>query len=152
MMFSPNRLSHTTYALVVISLIALGGNVASGDQFRRLGNWDVHYILIPTLFLNSEVAAGYQLDRSRDRALLNISVIGRDGVPVVAKVSGRVVNLLEQRQELEFKEVAEDTAVYYLAEVRHADQEVLRFVVDIVPPDGIAQQLKFQQKVYWEEQ
>jgi hypothetical protein len=152
MTLSKTRTSRTASALAVTLLLAVGAGSAHGDQFRRLGNWDVHYILIPTLFLNSEVATGYQIDRSRDRALLNISVLSRDGVPAVAQVSGRVINLLEQSQQLEFKEVTEGTAVYYLAEVRHADQEVLRFVVDIVPPDGVAQQLKFQQKVYWEAQ
>jgi hypothetical protein len=125
--------------------------VAHAEQMQQLGNWEVHYVLIPTTFLNKDVAASYQIDRGRDRALVNISVLDEQGNPVIAAVTGRVTNLLGQVQSLDFEEVIEGTAVYYLAEVRHTDREVLRFEVDIVPPDDLKQQLKFQQKVYWDD-
>jgi hypothetical protein len=117
---------------------------------RRLGNWDVHYVLIPTTFLNKNIAANYGIDRGRDRALLNISVLADDGTPSAARVSGVVTNLLGQQQPLEFSEVREESAIYYLASVKHTDREVLRFEVNILPADEIPAQLKFQQQVYWD--
>ena len=137
---------------LLLALILLCGISAGAEQMRRLGNWDVHYVLIPTTFLNKDIAAGYQITRGRDRALLNISVIGDDGVPVAASVSGFVMNLLGQQQALDIVEVREGSAIYYLATIKYTDREVLRFEVTITPPDDIPQVLKFQQQVYWENQ
>jgi len=127
------------------------GALAHAEQMQRLGNWEVHYVLIPTTFLNKDIAASYQIDRGRDRALVNISVLDQEGNPVIAEVTGRSTNLLGQIQLLDFQQIIEGSAVYYLADVRHTDREVLRFEVDILPPDGLPQQLKFQQKVYWDD-
>jgi len=128
-------------------LLTLG---ASAEQMRRLGDWDVHYVLIPTTFLNSDIASGYQITRGRDRALLNISVISSDGVPVPAEIYGASTNLLGQQQSLDFIEVREGSAIYYLATIKHTDRETLRIDVTITPPDQIPQVLEFQQQVFWE--
>lgn len=140
--------------LIMACVTAVALLIAShteAEQLQRLGNWDVHYVLIPTTFLNKDIAASYEIDRGRDRALVNVSILDQEGNPVVANVTGQVTNLLGQVQSLDFDEVTEGSAVYYLAEVRHTDREVLRFAIDIVPPDGLSQQLRFQQKVYWDD-
>jgi len=121
---------------------------AHAEQFKRLGAWDVHYVVVRTSFLKPEIAARNEIIRGPDRALLNISVIGQDGKPVTAALTGHVRNLLEQNMPLEFREVREGEAVYYLAQFRHTDREILRFYVDITPPDGTAQRLEFQQQMY----
>lgn len=121
---------------------------AQAEQFRRLGAWDVHYVVIRTSFLKPDIAARNNIVRGPDRALLNISVLGQDGQPVAAELSGTVRNLLEQVTPLEFQTVREGEAIYYLAQIRHTDRETLRFAIDIVPPDGITQQLRFQQQLY----
>ena len=41
--------------------------------------------------------------------------------------------------------------MYYLAEVRHADQEVLRFSLTITPSEASPFNLNFQQRLYAEE-
>ena len=120
------------------------------EQMRNLGDWEVHYVLVPTTFLNKDIAASYQIERGRDRALVNISVLDENGSPVVAEVTGRVTNLLSQTEELEFSEITEGPAVYYLAEVKHTDRDMLRFEVSIFPPDQTTQVLEFQQRVYWD--
>lgn len=123
---------------------------AKAEQMRKLGDWEVHYVLVPTTFLNKDIAASYQIERGRDRALVNISVLDENGSPVVAEVTGRVTNLLSQTEELEFTEVTEGPAVYYLADVKHTDRDMLRFEVRIIPPDQTTQVLEFQQRVYWD--
>lgn len=135
--------------LLATFILLLGpGPIAQAEQFRRLGEWDVHYVVIRTSFLKPEIAARHAIVRGPDRALLNISVIGTDGQPVAAAVSGRVRNLLEQETPLEFQEVREGEAVYYLAPVRHTDRDTLRFHIEIRPPDGSIQHLEFQQQLY----
>lgn len=126
--------------------------VADAEQMRRLGAWDVHYILFPTMFLSPEIAANYRITRGPDLALLNISVLSAQGVPTRVAIEGTVTNLLGQQQPLGFSETREGDAVYYLASIRYTDRETLRFAIDIVPPDGTAQRLEFQQQMYLEPQ
>ena len=145
------RLRRATTLLLCLAAALTGtltGTRAQAEQLERLGDWDVHYVVIRTSFLKPEIAAKHGIVRGADRALLNISVIGDDGKPVVATLSGRVRNLLEQDTPLEFQEVREGDAVYYLAQIRHTDREILRFYVDIRPPDGTVQRLEFQQQMY----
>ncbi|MGA0839595.1 MAG: DUF4426 domain-containing protein [Pseudomonadales bacterium] len=134
-------------SLLVLAPLALAPS-ACAEQFRRLGNWDVHYIVVRTSFLTPEIAARNGIVRGRDRAFLNISVLGPDGAPVAAEVSGTQRNLLEQVTILEFKEIREGEARYYLAQFQHTDRDTLRFAIDIVPPDGKPQRLAFQQQMF----
>ena len=141
----PTRVRVLPWLLIAGLLLAPS---AQAEQFRRLGAWDVHYVVIRTSFLKPDIAARNNIVRGPDRALLNISVLGQDGQPVAAELSGTVRNLLEQVTPLEFQTVREGEAIYYLAQIRHTDRETLRFAIDIVPPDGITQQLRFQQQLY----
>ncbi len=123
---------------------------AVAEQMQPIGDYQAHYSLVPTLFLTPEVAARYRVVRARDRALLNVSVLDADGTAVAAQVSGVVRNLLGQEQPLALRQVVEGEAVYHLAEVAHSDREVLRFLIDILTPDGARHRLEFSQKMYWE--
>ncbi len=136
-------------AILVLSMLWITP-AAQAEQVQRLGDWDVHYVLIPTSFLKPEIAARHGIARGRDRAMLNISVLDSDGLPVAVEISGNIRNLLEQVQPLTFIEVREGTAVYYLAEVKHSDREILRLSIEIAPPDGSKQVLQFQQQMFWD--
>jgi hypothetical protein len=124
---------------------------AIAEQKQRIGAYDAHYSIVPTLFLKPEVAARHGIRRGRDRALLNVSVLDRTETPVRAAVSGTVRNLLGQQLNLEFREVLDGTAVYYLAVVQHTNREMLRFVIDITTPDAAVHQLDLTQTLYWQE-
>ncbi len=80
-----------------------------------------------------------------------MSILGPEGKPVRVQVAGTVRDLLGSERPLGLAEVVEGEAVYYLAEVRHGDEEVLRFAIDVVTPDGNSHTLEFQQKLYWED-
>ena len=97
------------------------------------------------------MARKYNVVRGRNRALINISVLDKDNQPVRAKLNGTVKNLPGQILRLNFEEVVEGDAVYYLAQTRFSDQEIMRFDIRFVGPDGIANELKFEQKLYWED-
>ena len=89
--------------------------------------------------------------RGRNRALINISVLNENASPVRAKLNGTVKNLPGQILHLDFEEVIEGDAVYYLAQTRFSDQEIMRFTINFVGPDGVENTLKFEQKMYWED-
>ena len=131
--------------LAPIALALCLAGPAAAEQMQPIGGFEAHYSVVPTTFLRPEIAASYDVTRGRDRAILDA-----EGVPVRAEVSGVVRNLLEQVQPLEFRQVVEGVAVYYLAEVKHTDREVLRFALQVETPDGGTHDVRFNQKMYWE--
>jgi len=145
-----------SYAPILVSLLAstlalgLPSN-AHAEQSKQAGAYNVHYVAFASTFLSPEMARKYNLVRGRNRALINISVLDKDNSPVRAKLSGSVKNLPGQILRLNFAEVIEGDAVYYLAQTRFSDQELMRFDINFVGPDGVANNLKFEQKLYWEE-
>jgi len=134
---------------VLLLLGALVGNV-SAEQMQVFSDYEVHYIVLPTTFLQPEIATNYNLPRGRDRALVNVSVLDAAGKPVHAEVTGSSANLLGQKQVLTFTEVAEGEAIYYLALLRHADEEYQRVALDIVLPGGELGEIRFQQQMFWD--
>ena len=121
------------------------------EQMQRFGQYELHYIVIPTTMLKPEIAAEYDISRGKDRALVNVSVLNGEKKAVNATITGDSQNLLGQLQDLDFKQVTEGDAIYYLAEIRFADQEVHRIKIEATAPDGKSTLLKFNQKLYWAE-
>jgi hypothetical protein len=124
---------------------------AHGEQKQVFGDYEVHYIVLPTVSLNAEVADKYGLPRGRNRSLVNISVLDLDGKAVSAIVTGSSTNLLGQNQTLQFAEVREGDAIYYLALLRHANEEYHRVAIDVVLPNSNTAALRFQQQMFWED-
>ncbi len=98
--------------------------------------------------MTAPIARRYGLTRGAGRAVVSLSLL-RGGKGLVAQsLTGEVKNLLSQVQKLEFQEVTEGDAVYYLAPLRHSDRDTLRFTVTLTPPGAQPQTLRFQQKLY----
>lgn len=121
---------------------------AQAAQFRSLGDLEVHYVVVNTLFLDADIAARYGIVRARDRAILNVSVIGPDGRPRDADVTGTARNLLEQTLPLEFRRIEEGEAIYFIAPLRHTDQEVLRFRLTVDDRQGTSGEIEFQERLW----
>ena len=134
--------------LSLAALCAVLVPTVHAEQKQRLGSLDVHYVVVPSTFFSSAIAEKYDIVRGPDRALINISVLNPDQTPVAVTMEGHMTNLLGQRQSLAFREVREGPAVYYLAPVKHTDQETLRFEVQITAPGDVTRTLTFQQKMY----
>ncbi|SDL84822.1 protein of unknown function [Modicisalibacter muralis] len=115
-------------------LLLICGSVQA-EQFERVGNYQIHYSAVNTRFLAPEVAAAYDIPRSKVIALLSVSVLEEqpDGStePVPAVVNGRVANLTGQSQPLAFRTVREGDSIYQLATFRILPDEPLRFTLDV---------------------
>jgi hypothetical protein len=98
--------------------------------------YTIYFSAIPSLELTPEVARGYAITRSANRALLNIAV-RRPGLAgdaaVTARISGLARNDAGQGQPLALREVREGEAIYYLAEPRMRPGDSLRFELQILP-------------------
>jgi len=123
---------------------------ASAENMKKLGNLDVHYMAIGATFLTPEIAKAYGIERSRYNGLLNISVLDNSKKNTPAKtvvMSGKARNDLGQIKSLEFREVKEGMAVYYLAQINYSHEETIYFDIDII--DGTEKhKFKFSQKFY----
>ena len=131
-------------------LLALAGP-AGAEQKVAIGAYEAHYVVFPSAFPNAEIADTYGIRRSRDLSIVNLSVLDGEGAGTRAKIAGQVKNLLGQLSALDFREINEDEAVYYIAEVRHTNREVLRFAIAITPTGTAAYTLEFQQELFWDE-
>ena len=139
------------FASIFVLLTALTTASSHAEQKVTSGAYEIHYIVIPTTFLRPAIASQYNIPRGKNRALVNVSVLTKDGNPVKAVLTGRTKNLLEQGQTLSFSLVEEGPAIYYLAVLNHADEEYHRIEIGVELPDGNRETITFQQKMYWEE-
>lgn len=134
--------------MAVISLPTLA------EQFKTIKNVEVHYSAFNSTFLTPQVARSYQLKRNGYSAILNISVLDNSslGKPATeAKITGHAKNLIGHLRELEFKQVKEGDAIYYIAQFPITNEENLSFDIDVNAGLKGAGKLKFTQKFYVEE-
>jgi len=120
------------------------------QNMKKLGNMNVHYMAIGTTFLKPEIAKAYGIERSRFNGLINISVLDNTKAGTPAKtvaITGKAQNLAGQNKRIEFTQVKEGDAIYYLAQINFRNEETIKFDLNIT--DGKeTQQLTFSQKFY----
>lgn len=126
---------------------------AQAEQKQRFDDYDVHYSVLNTRFLQPEVAARYGLTRGDEKALVNIAVRrdkGDSTEAVAATISGESSDLIHTTP-LQFRQFKEQSAIYYLAEFDFMDQEIRRFTIRIqVDGESTPYTLKFTQRMYAE--
>ncbi|WDE10671.1 DUF4426 domain-containing protein [Thalassomonas haliotis] len=136
--------------LLCLLLGLVFASTANAENMKKIGNLDVHYMAIGATFLTPEIAKAYGIERSRYNGLVNISVLDNSQKNTPAKtvvMMGKARNDLGQIKSLEFREVKEGMAVYYLAQIKYSHEETIHFDIDII--DGSEKhKIKFSQKFY----
>lgn len=126
---------------------------AYAENAMNFGDYVVHYNAFRSDTLTPEVAKAYQLTRRNNRMVVNITVLKRqaDGktTPVKAKVEGYASNLTGQVKNLEFREIIDGAAIYYIAQDQVSHQETLKFEIKASPQGaGITGTVKFKQQFF----
>lgn len=97
----------------------------------------IHHNAFTADTLSADIATNYQLTRSKNRGILNVSVIqevpNSTGKAVKAEVTANATNLSGQHREVPLREIVDGDAVYYIGEFRIANQETLNFVIEVQP-------------------
>ncbi|MDH5617593.1 MAG: DUF4426 domain-containing protein [Gammaproteobacteria bacterium] len=136
--------------LISFSLLALStacggpGDSASvpeaqpaGATSADIGDFIVHFSAQSTDQLPPEVARAYNIVRSKNRAMLNVSIIRKaDNSPVAGEVTVQTVNLTGQLKSVTMRKIEEpgDTvAIYYIGETPVANRETLVFDITVWP-------------------
>lgn len=138
----------TRIALLLMSLCL--SLPAMAEQKQSYGDLDVHYSAFNSGFLQPDVAAATGLVRSKTQGVVNVAVL-KAGTASNAKVSGSVKNLLGQSTALNFKEVKEGQAIYYLAQFPFEQRETLRFTLSVQAADGVPHSFDFNQEFFPDE-
>ena len=127
------------------------GNI-NAENSKQFGNYVIHYNAFRSDTLTPEIAKAYSLTRRNNRMVVNITVQKKNGdatQPVKAKVSGFASNLTGQVKDLEFKEIHDGDAIYYLAQSQVSNQETLKFDIKATPTgESLVANVKFKQKFY----
>jgi hypothetical protein len=99
-----------------------------------IGDHIVHFSAQSTDQLPPDVARAYGIVRSKNRAMLNVSVI-KEGttVAVPADITVRTVNLAGQLKNVTMRKIEEQEAIYYIGETAVANHETLVFNISITP-------------------
>jgi hypothetical protein len=152
--------------LISLSLLALvsacggpGGSadipeaLPAGATSADIGNHVVHFSAQSTDQLPPAVAREYNILRSKNRAMLNVSVLRKsDSLPVAADVTVNTVNLTGQLKNVTMRMIEEPgdiKAIYYIGDTTVANREVLVFDISI-RPDGedSVSQVRFKRQFY----
>ncbi|MGB5626149.1 MAG: DUF4426 domain-containing protein [Woeseiaceae bacterium] len=149
--------------MVCLSLLVLaaacGGSGDSGDvpeaqpagaTSADIGNHVIHFSALSTDQLPPEVARAYNILRSKNRAMLNVSVIRKaDNAPVTATINVKTVNLTGQLKNVTMRQIDEQEAIYYIGETAVANRETLVFDISVVPEgEDRAAEVRFKRQFY----
>lgn len=137
--------------LVMFAVLSIAfATVSNAENMKKMNGINVHYIALSSTFLTPEIAKAYGIERSRYKGLVNISVLDntQEGKPSkTVIINGKARNDVGQIKSLEFTEVVEGDAVYYLAQVNYTNEETIYFDINITDK-GQQHNLKFSQKFY----
>jgi hypothetical protein len=119
----------------ILVWLALLPGLALTQQAEKFGPFVLHYSVVNTTFLTPEIAGNYGITRGKNRAILNLAVrenLAEGSAARSMLLQGRTWDLM-QNQTLEFKEIREGEAVYYIAEFAFINEEWRFFEIDFRP-------------------
>jgi hypothetical protein len=118
---------------------------AGADNSTAADGYVIHHNAFAADTLDPAVAKRYQIQRSKQRGVLNVSLIkekaGTTGVPTAARVEVSATNQNGQKMRVPMREVREQDATYYIGEFPVQDQETLDFAIEVTP-EGTSKGIK----------
>mgnify|MGYP005711639843 CR=1 FL=1 len=139
------RLAPAAYRAAL--LLALAVPAAASERVDA-GPHTIYATALSSLLIPADVARQHGIVRSSNRIVVNVTVLNNNH-PTRARVSGSGTNLLGQRATLDFAEVREQDAIYYLASLVTNEKDTVRFELTVTP-DGAetTQTLRFERTYY----
>lgn len=150
----------TLIALSLLGLVAACGGPnetaevpeaePAGSSSADIGDHVVHFSAQTTDQLPPEVARAYNIVRSPNRAMLNVSVLRTaDNTAVAASVAVKTVNLTGQLKKVTMRQINEQNAIYYIGETPVANRETLIFDISVTPEGSDSpSEVRFKRQFY----
>lgn len=140
----------------LILLAALTSLPAIAQQAMEFGDYTIHYNALNSSLITPGVAKAYGIRRSASRALINISVLKKDGMQATIAVKAAVTatgrNLTGQTRKIDMREINDgDGAIYYIGELSVRNMETFDFTVLVTPEGNVKPYtVKFRQQFFTE--
>lgn len=135
----------------VLMLCLLMAVPSYAQQSEMFGDYELFYSVVNTTFLEPSVAATYNIKRGKKTAIVNLAVrqqqaVGSEPRPML--LQGKTWDLMQQ-QTLEFQEIREGEAIYYIAQFGFINEEWRFFEIDF-RPEGATETytFKFKHQLY----
>lgn len=111
---------------------------SSGESFKVSGDYEMHYNALRTDQLTVDIARAYGIERSKNKVMLNVSVLRKaTGSNTVLSSDAEITviarNLSGQLKDLQLRRIAESSATYYIGEVSFSGAETLVFEIKAIP-------------------
>ncbi|MGE8153711.1 DUF4426 domain-containing protein [Pseudomonas vancouverensis] len=129
-----------------LSVMAMAADIIKGERQESFGDVTVHYNTFNSTYLTPDIAKSAELIRSKNQGVINVSVI-KDGKPLIANVTGTVKDLTSQSVALNFRQITEQGAVYYIAQYPVEQQEIRTFEIKVQNGDKI-NTINFNQELF----
>lgn len=111
---------------------------AGAESFKAVGEYEMHYNALRTDQLTPDIARAYGIERSKNKILLNVSVLHRASgasstTATDADVSVNVHNLNGQMKDLTLRRITEGPSIYYIGDAGIGGSETLVFEIKATP-------------------
>ena len=125
----------------------------AGATSADIGDYVVHFSAQSTDQLPPDIARAYDIVRSKNRAMLNVSIIREsDNAPVAGDVAVKTVNLTGQLKNVTMRKIEEPgnpVAIYYIGETPVANRETLIFDITVQPEGtSTSSEVRFKRQFY----
>lgn len=136
--------------LLTFTLLLAISPLALAESSQTIGNYIVHYNALSTESLPPAVARAYGITRSKNKGLLNISVLkkGGDYQGVEADIDVSATNLTGQFRDIKLHTIKENNAVYYISVFSVAHRETLDFSIKVTTADDKTGNIKLRQQFF----
>jgi hypothetical protein len=122
----------------------------AGATSVDIGDHVIHFSAQSTDQLPPEVAQAYNFVRSKNRAMLTVSVL-EEGTnnAANAEVTVKTVNLTGQLKNVNMRTITEGKSIYYIGETPIANREILIFDISVIP-EGVdtATDIRFKRQFF----
>jgi hypothetical protein len=149
--FLKSTLLFRSILLFTLSLLLSVNSFSQDNISHELKDHIVYYNVFNSSLISPEIANTYQLIRAKDRVYINVAVVKKSGGYGFAPelLRGVYRNLMQQKFELEFIEIKEATATYYLAPIRFNNEDILHLDITVKPESDSAEtQFTITKKLY----
>ncbi|MEK9807356.1 MAG: DUF4426 domain-containing protein [Halieaceae bacterium] len=120
---------------LLLALLITVVPVVQAQQSERFDQFELHRSVVYTTFLTPEIAAEYGIARGKYKAILTLSVRDVEAGEIAGRpmiITGETWDLI-RGDPLEFKEIREGPATYYIADFTFIDREWRFFEFDFQP-------------------
>ena len=109
----------------------------SNESFQVAGDYEMHYNAVRTDQLTAEIARSYGIERSKNKVLVNVSVMKKNPDGTLTSSDAQITiaarNLNNQLKDIQLRRITENTAIYYIGEVGFSGTETMVFDISALP-------------------